>query len=103
MERSANNNTREICLVSGVENLGKGSLKIEICEGSAWVTCDNDDMILDVGEIVAFDSNRYPIVISPAYADKPVTFKVIDGNAETSQPVVRSTSLLRAMMSAVVK
>lgn len=77
MERISNLTSKTICVeVNEAANLGMDPLKIEMQEGTGWITCDKDDIFLDAGESVELESSRYPIVISSARYDQPVVFTV---------------------------
>lgn len=51
-------------LDSGVVNLGKQAVMVEMCEGAAWITYDDNDVFLRNGESVELQPRRSPIVIS---------------------------------------
>jgi len=82
MERLNNNTTRTINLESGVANLGHGPLTIEMCKGSGWVTHDNNDVVIGMGEKIELKATSHPIVISAYCDNSEIIFKVSQPNSQ---------------------
>ena len=78
MEFINNTNLKNICLETGVANLGYGPLKIHMSQGIGWITHNDEDIVLNEGEQIEFKPTRRPIVISSARHNQPIAFEVED-------------------------
>ena len=71
-----NREERTVSLDSGVANLGTGAIRIEMCEGTAWIGYKNEDIVLREGETIRLGASHNPVVISSTNEDQNIKFKV---------------------------
>lgn len=83
MELSNSNQIKNVCLETGVANLGTKVRKIEMCEGEAWLTYDDKDIALKPGHTIELDATKHPILISPLDGYEQIVF-----NYEVDKSVV---------------
>ena len=97
------NKAQNFRLATGIVNLGTGSVKIVVHEGTAWLTNGTHDIHIKAGQQLELSSAEHAMVISSLDKESQVVFDVEHITATNKRQRYNNPTRLVAAAMSIIK